>query len=753
MSRRGILRKLEICGHVLWFGTTRLYLCNSLEYIDADHMNKEIISHIRQADFCIQTNQAHQEGVANLASIFACNFNMSEWGRLAGLLHDKGKEQKSFQQYIKKVSGLEPEVQVDGDHKHAYVGALIANQLFPWISQIIDSVIMGHHRGLYDDDERKVVSQMKMPEDVAFPDIDIRLNRFPDCVPKDIHHIARMLFSCLVDADYLDTEHFMVPEQSMLRGGKSSVEELLFRLERYLDNLNRDAADTEVNRIRKEVQQYCREASEGSADFYSLTVPTGGGKTLSSILWALLHAKNNGLNRIIIAIPYTSIITQTAAVLRNIFGDENVLEHHSNVNLKDGDESSQRLKLAIENWDYPIVVTTNVQLFESLFSNKPSVCRKLHNVAKSVLILDEVQTLPIEYLQPIVDTLDTLKRIFNVSILFTTASLPVLSGRIEGVNPFVGFEALPNINEIVPNRANLHERLRRVKLEIDNTKQSYDDISDKISKHPRVLCIVNTRKDAKEIYSRLPKEGLRFHLSRMMCPAHVRKVIDEIKEALQNDSNTIIRVVATQLIEAGVDIDFPVVFRQEAGLDSILQAAGRCNREGKSDICTTYVFSLQNKLPSGYITQTNNARKGMVGDYDWFSPEAMREYFKQLHSRMETFDKAHIDELLYQRSMQFETAANKFHLIDDNTTSVIVNWKDSALLVDDLCSKGFSYSLMKELAQYSVNVRDRDLKKLYEAGAVEELLEGVLFVRDTGFYDDNNGLNTENHWLEEPLIK
>lgn len=714
---------------------------------------KTIISHIRQEDLALQTNQAHQEGVADLASLFAHDFNMTEWARLAGLLHDKGKEQKAFQQYIRKVSGLNPEARVDGEHKHAYVGALIANKLFPWTSQIIDNIIMGHHRGLYDDDERKVVAQMKMPEDVAFPDIDIQLNRFPPCVPKDIHHIARMLFSCLVDADYIDTERFMIPEQSLLRGGKSSIDELLSRLEDYLDNLNRGAADSDVNKIRKEVQQYCREASDRPADFYSLTVPTGGGKTLSSIMWALLHAKKNGLKRIIIAIPYTTIITQTAAVLRNIFGDENVLEHHSNVNLKDGDESSQRLKLATENWDYPIIVTTNVQLFESLFSNKPSVCRKLHNVAKSVLILDEVQTLPIEYLRPVVDTLDTLKRIFNVSVLFTTASLPVLSGRIEGVNPFVSFDALPKINEIVPKDANLHDRLRRVKLEIDNTKQSYDDIADTISQYPRVLCIVNTRKDAKEIHSRLPKEGLCFHLSRMMCPAHVRKVIDEIKEALQNDSNTIIRVVSTQLIEAGVDIDFPVVFRQEAGLDSILQAAGRCNREGRSDICTTYVFSLQNQLPPGFINWTNNARLAMPGEYDWFSPETMRVYFEKLHRQIDTFDKAGVNRLLYQKSMQFETAANEFHLIDDNTTSVIVNWKDSALLVDELCSEGFSYSLVKELAQYSVNVRDRDLKKLYEAGALEELLEGVLFIRDTGFYDDYVGLNTENHWLEEPLIK
>ena len=264
---------------------------------------------------------------------------------------------------------------------------------------------------------------------------------------------------------------------------------------------------------------------------------------------------------------------------------------------------------------------------------------------------------------------------------------------------------------------------------------------------------MNTRKDAKEIYSRLPEEGLCFHLSRMMCPEHVREVIEKIKAALKNESRTIVRVVATQLIEAGVDIDFPVVFRQEAGLDSLLQAAGRCNREGKLDICTTYVFSLQNKLPLGFITKTNNARKQMQGNYDWFSPDAMREYFQRLHLQYSDLDKFEIEDLLYKPEIQFEEAARSFCLIDDNTTAVIVNWKDSAILVEKLRSEGFSYSLMKSLSQYSVNIRNHDLKKLYEAGAIEEISEGVLFIRDTGFYNDCIGLNTENHWLEEPLIK
>lgn len=718
-----------------------------------------IISHIKQVgtNWEIQLNEGHQKGVADFASKFADEFGMAEWGRVLGLLHDKGKEQKTFQQHIQKESGYTPDIKVEGDYSHAYVGALIAKELFnnPPYYQFIDNILMGHHRGLYDHGDKEEILKKEMPNDVSIEPLDERLNKLQLGSTKDVHHFIRMLYSCLVDADYLDTEHFMMPEQSLLRVGKSTIEELLLKLEVYLSNLKRNAADTEVNKIRNEVQQYCINASEGDVDFYSLTVPTGGGKTLSSVLWALRHAKKNGLRRVIIAIPYTSIITQTATVLRNIFGNENVLEHHSNVNpTEEEGEITKKLKLATENWDYPIIVTTNVQLFESLFCNKPSDCRKLHNIVNSVLILDEVQTLPMGFLQPIVDTLDTLKRVFNVSILFTTASQPVLSGRIEGTNPLVSFDALPQINEIIPKVANLHDRLRRVKLEIDDTPQSYDDIAEKIAQHSRVLCIVNTRKDAKEIYSRLPKEGMCFHLSRMMCPAHVRETIEMIKEALRSDSNKAIRVVATQLIEAGVDIDFPVVYRQEAGLDSILQAAGRCNREGQLELCTTHVFTLQNGLPRGFIMQTNNARKNMVGDYDWFSSKAMTEYFRQLHARIGSFDKAQIRSLLYTQELQFEEAANNFQLIDDSTTSIVVNWerKNVHSLIEHLQSEGFSYTLMKEMAQYSVNVRNNDLKILLEAGVIEEIKEGVLFIRDTDFYDEKIGLITENHWLEESLI-
>lgn len=717
------------------------------------------ISHLKfdsNKGWLFQSNEEHQKGVAELASQFAGEFNMAEWGRVLGLLHDKGKEQKTFQQHILKESGCKPDIIVEGDYKHAYVGALVAKEMFnkPPYYQLVDNIIMGHHRGLYDDGDKKEILKKSIPSDVTLPSLDANLT-LPNISKKhDLHTVIRMLYSCLVDADRLDTERFMLPEQYKQRGRKSSMSDLLSLLNEHLQYLKSISSDTEVNNIRNEVQQYCIKESENNIDFYSLTVPTGGGKTLSSVLWALRHAVKNNLQRVIIAIPYTSIIVQTAAVLKNIFGVENVLEHHSDINENDADEDyTKTQRLATENWDYPIIVTTNVRLFESLFSNKASDCRKIHNIANSVLILDEVQALPIDFLQPIVNVLDTLKRLFRVSVLFTTASQPILSGEIKGTLDC--FEALPNIHEIIPNEANLHNRLRRVKLDINDTPQSYDDIANKLTQHNRVLCIVNTRNDAKEIFSRLPKEGITLHLSRMMCPKHVRTTIERIKAALKDDSETVIRVVSTQLIEAGVDIDFPVVFRQSAGLDSILQAAGRCNREGKLDICTTYVFALQKPLPRGLITQANNARLNTTNVDDWFSPSAMTMYFKNLYSRQENFDKKDISKDLYCNELNFETASNKFRLIDEKTTSVIVNWENSLNLVEQLKTYGISYSLMKEFYQYSVNVRENDLRKLLEAGVIEMIdnCDNIFVVSYSQNYDELIGLKTDNYWLEETFIQ
>lgn len=719
--------------------------------------NRVIISHISN-DGRIQTNDDHQHGVAELASKFAAEFGMGDLGAVMGRLHDKGKEQAEWQKFIQGATGYNKEyAHIKSGPRHAYVGACIVRNQYPHIAPLIAQPIAGHHRGLYDYCDYIEEAKRDIPSDVTIGEnMPCAQPKFGKAEKYDYHHIVRMLFSCLVDADSLDTENFMNPEQAALRGSHAQMEDLLVRLESHLRILREQSIDTEVNHIRNYVQEQCIKESQEEMGLYSLTVPTGGGKTLASVLWALHHAVKHHLNRIVIAIPYTSIITQTAATLKAILGEENVLEHHSNFNPEGikNQEMRGRMQLATENWDYPIVVTTNVQLFESLFSNKRSDCRKLHNIVKSVLILDEVQTLPMNFYKPIVHTLDTLCRFFGVSVLFTTASQPVLSGRIEGTNPSVGFDALDSVHEIIPAEAKLHDKLRRVKLEIDDTPKSYDEIAAQLVNHQRVLCIVNTRRDAKELYERLPNEGICLHLSRMMCPTHVAATIKHIRRALKEGSGSPIRVISTQLVEAGVDIDFPVVYRQEAGLDSILQAAGRCNREGKNGICTTYVFSLgkEHPLPQGFISQTNNARLNMVGRYDRFAPETMVAYFKQLHCRIDNFDKQQMQELLYKPECEFEEAARRFHLIDDQSISVLINWHDSINLYQRLLSEGPSYQLMRQMAQYSVNIRKHDFDKLKSIGAIEEPFENICVITNPAFYHDDTGLSIENQWLEETYI-
>ena len=726
-------------------------------FSQAKNLQDIIISHIDN-NGTIQSNKEHQQGVAERSKLFAEEFGMGDCGFIMGLLHDKGKEQKEWQKYIQGVTGYNKEyANIKTGPNHSYVGAAIAQKQYPQIAPLIAQPIAGHHRGLYDYCDYIEETKRNIPQDVTLDEpIPYQVPKLANPKRFDLHHIVRMLFSCLVDADSLDTEAFMNPEQAKLRGSHATMPELLRMMDNHLQELKSNAPDTEVNRIRDYVQEQCIKESQGVGGFYSLTVPTGGGKTLASVLWALHHAVRNHLQRIIIAIPYTSIIVQTAATLKRIFGEENVLEHHSNINPEEIKDKMlrERLQLATENWDYPIIVTTNVQFFESLFSNKRSDCRKLHNIAKSAIILDEVQSLPLDFYQPIVDTLNTLQRVFGASVLFTTASQPILSGRIEGANPKASFDALSSVHEIIPDAANLHDKLRRVKLQFMDGARSYDEIAEELSKHQQVLCIVNTRRDARELYDRLPKEGICLHLSRMMCPTHVSATIEHIKTALKLQKNQPLRVIATQLIEAGVDIDFPVVFRQEAGLDSILQAAGRCNREGKHDICTTYVFSLgkEHPLPPGFMTQTNHARLNMGQQHDWFAPEAMSCYFKQLHSRVDNFDSKQMKEMLYKQECEFEEADRQFHLIDDQTTSVIINWNDSMKLYEQLISQGPSYELMKKLAHYSVNIRKHDFEKLQSMGAIEEPFENIYAVTNPSFYKADTGLTIDNQWLEETFI-
>lgn len=575
-------------------------------------ININYISHIKQTEdqtWVIQTNEEHSQGVAELAQGFAAKFGMGKWGKVLGLLHDKGKETDDFQKYIRITSGMEAGYWKGEKPYHAYIGALLSKFLYKdkWV--FMANAIAGHHRGLYDSTPLLEKLQQPLPKNVStdIPVIPLQLPIIKN--PNDGLHIPIMLFSCLVDADYLDTERFMNPSNFKLRGKSDKIDTLIEKLEKYLTDLSRQAPQSPINDIRNEVQKYVRAKSNSTKGLFELTVPTGGGKTLSSVLWALHHAKYNGLDRIIIAIPFTSIIEQTADTLKKIFGAENVLEHHSLVSYSDikDPQLNDQLKAATENWDYPIIVTTNVRLFESIFSHRPSSCRRLHNIANSVVILDEVQSLPFNYYTPILSAINAYSRLFGTSWLFMSASQPVLakpSLTADGRQQFTPLYMTPE--PLLPYNEKRWLPLRRVNLTFDTYSYTYEEIAARLDSHSRVLCIVNTRKVATEIFKHLSESTDNFHLSRLMCPAHIKQTLKEIKTRLK-DPEAHVRVIATQLIEAGVDVDFPVVYRQTIGLDSIVQAAGRCNREGKlPNKGNMIVFSIKDpkSMPKGSMTQS-----------------------------------------------------------------------------------------------------------------------------------------------------
>lgn len=730
-----------------------------------------VVSHIKHVDnqWVIQTNEEHQQSVAKLAGQFASEFGMEDWGYFIGMIHDKGKERNDFQNYIRRENGIDAPSY--DDKTHAWIGALLARQLAPELYPLATYPILGHHTGLCDYTKLDELSNKKIPSEVNCniklqnPSLDFftKNNLLIQERQKYIHHIVRMLFSCLVDADFFDTERFMQPDKSEIRAATIHLQDLLPKLENFLLGLK---SDTFVNKIRKEIQDICRKASLKPQGVYSLTVPTGGGKTLSSLLWAILHAIKNGKRRIIVAIPYTSIISQTAATFKSIFGEEAVLEHHSNYDYHDGENKYEDFnpeRMATENWDAPIIVTTNVQLFESMYASHPGRCRKLHNIANSVILLDEAQTLPGEHLQAIVDALKAYNELFGVSLLFTTASQPTLEGVRKGHEQnLLGFD---KIEELIPASMQLHDKLRRVKLDFVENALKYSEIAERMMQYDRVLCIVNTRKVATELFRYLPQNECHYHLSRNMCPEHVDYTLQIIKDRLKANDGKPIRVVTTQLIEAGVDIDFPVVMRQEIGLDSILQAAGRCNREGKiAEKGITYVFKIDGvNIPRGTMSYANDARQSMHPQEDLFAPKAMTDYFMQYYARIPSFDKKDdegngIMELLHNaKELQFDSADRYFKLIDDSGYSVVVNYNNSAILVEEMRNGKIGKNMYRKLSRYTVTIPKYSFDKLCKSGLIEKIESqgketGLYYVSDPKQYNGQFGLSFDNNFTNEMLI-
>jgi CRISPR-associated endonuclease/helicase Cas3 len=571
-----------------------------------------------------------------------------------------------------------------------------------------------------------------------------------------------MLYSSLVDGDFLDTEAFADQSRTHARTRHWSISKMSRNLDQYLDRLSAGsrASDT-VRAARAEVLESCRTSAALEPGLFSLTVPTGGGKTLSSLSFALRHAVAHDLDRIIYVIPFTSIIEQNASVFRGVFaGDEAedlVVEHHSNFEAN-GDDDWRRL--AAENWDAPLIVTTNVQFFESLFSHKPSRNRKLHNIANSVVVFDEAQTLPPHVLLPTLRVLRELSATYRSTLVFCTATQPAIRTREEF--PL----GLPDVREIVPDPAGLAAKLRRTEVQLP-TPQSEDDLVATLSSTSQVLAIVNTRRAASELFSAARASGLDdlYHLSTRMYPGHRSRVIAEVKERLASGKPA--RVISTQLIEAGVDIDFPLVLREIAGVDSIAQAAGRCNREGRlEDLGRVVVFEPTDRsLPRMFRANVDAAREAMNHSTDLLAPGTVEAYFRHLYwakSYGSGLDSNEIQELLSSRRgatmhIPFREIGELYRLIpDDDSASVVVPGltdNERAAVeeqVESLRRGGSARVALRRLQRFTVQIRTIELNDLRAAGVIDEPLPALCILNNRNAYDESLGLVCEHAARRDP---
>lgn len=703
--------------------------------------------------------EEHAERVAKKAEQFASVFDSGEWGYVAGLIHDIGKATKEFQSYLAKSSGME-DYEGSGAHvNHACVGAAVAEKFLPAVvGRIVSYVVAGHHAGLHDyyaeetfGTLRQMLREGKAREGSIDPVIlSWVLNRINErrcqpslpLSPKNIHAWIRLLYSALVDADYLATEAVMSPERQEERTGFASLQELQERLESFLEALMVAAPDTAVNQVRRAVLEDCRREAAGDTGLYTLTVPTGGGKTLSATAFALRHALLRGKRRIIYVIPYTSIVEQTAAVLADVFGRENVVEHHCHL---DPDRETRRAQLATENWDAPIIVTTNVQFFESLYGAKPSRCRKLHNIAKSVVILDEVQLIPPRWLVPCVEIIDALVKLFGTTVVLSSATQPLLKWV---VNKRDMTSSSMVFREIVREPEVHFRRLRRVKYEIPmdlNEVVDWTSLAHELLGCFQVLCVVNTRAQARNLF--LLMEGADeesrqsvFHLSALMCAEHRSQVIGEIKRRLK--MKEAVRVISTQLVEAGVDIDFPVVYRAFCGLDSLLQAAGRCNREGRYQ--EGYVKLFVTPRSEGLMGKREDVmRELLMGKkWDFDDPYLPSEFFDRLYGRTNDLGETWLKQNFWvgacDATFAFRRAAEEFQMIESGgQRPVVVLFGEAQRLVEELRYRGPSRESFRRLQRYTVNLYTQDIKRAVD-GRLIEVVAGVDVWR--GLYDERLGL-------------
>lgn len=701
------------------------------------------LAHISEDNLREQSILDHLKGTANLAGGFASAFGAGDWGYGCGLLHDIGKYSDSFQKRLHggKITD------------HATAGA---KELYQKNNYVGAYCISGHHSGLLDGGSAadtggeatlKGRMQKELDDYQEFRnEVTIPAFKTPPLKPLgrggfSLSFFIRMLFSCLVDADYLDTEAFMT-DGCAGRGKFDSIETLFERLYLHVESWLKNEEFSTVNGRRTEILKACLEKGKEEQGIFRLTVPTGGGKTVSSLAFALQHARKHQLDRVIYVIPYTSIIEQNAQVFKEILGDGNVLEDHCNVVYEDPDKLN-KIQLAAENWDCPVVVTTNVQFFESLFSNKSTKCRKLHNMADSVIIFDEAQMLPVNYLKPCIQAISELVYNYHSTVVLCTATQPSLQSF---------FPPQLNAAEICPRVQEQYDFFRRTVFR-NVAEIAEAELTEQLKEHTQVLCILNSRKGVQRIFGMLQEEEGTYHLSTFMYPRHRKKLLTIIRDRL--DKGLPCRLIATSLVEAGVDFDFPSVFRELAGVDSMIQAAGRCNREGRrqKETCVTTIFTLD-KAEENHIPQSLKLPVSVSGQVaekydDIASLEAIADYFNRLyHFRGEGLDAGNIVEQMEEgrRSMlfPFATVAKQFRLIENDTITILIDREPEAQLLAERIRRGeYSRQLIRDTGQYCVNVYEQDFDKLNGAGRLEAIAPGFYVLRNKEQYSEEMGLQIQ----------
>jgi CRISPR-associated endonuclease/helicase Cas3 len=711
----------------------------------------------------------HLVQTAVLAAQFALAFGAADWAHIAGKWHDLGKYSKEFQKYLLSQNGFEAHIEgIPGRVDHSTAGAHHAIEQMRLLGHILAYCLAGHHSGLLD--ARAVGASQedrlgkKIPSFLDAPENILQNNdpAIPEFVKQalanhnafSISFFVKMLFSCLVDADFLNTEEFMQPDKSELRDGLPK--DVLSMMEKALNEFMQTfiMADAPVNGDRAEVRSACLNNAEKKTGFFSLTVPTGGGKTLSSLAFALRHALAKDLKRIIYVVPFTTIIEQNADEFRKVMDsipsislDRLVIEHHSNF---DPNNETPFSRLACENWNAPLIVTTSVQFYESLFANRTSQCRKLHNLVRAVIILDEAQTLPVDYLKPCLQVLKELAENYGSTVLLCTATQPAIHKRPDFL---AGIE---NVREIIPNPLALYQRLKRVKVQ-DIGTQTDLDVSSRLLAEECVLCVVNTRKHASILMKKLGKADEHFHLSALMCPEHRAHKLQTIRQRLAEGKTC--RVISTQLIEAGVDVDFPVVFRSMAGLDSIAQAAGRCNRNGRmSDLGRVFIFRSEHQTAERFVSETSNAAAQVLalhGD-DPLSLEAIERYFRLYYwDQTQRWDEHGILDCftldggnpIFPFLFHFATAAKDFQIIHENTRTVVIPWNCEG---QELCDKlrklpSLNREIARRLQRYTVQIRNRSWYEQCNK-TIELVLDGSLaiLISPQLNYSDDYGLHFDD---------